>query len=356
MSFLSDFYDDTVQFSLGHQLGLGHEDILGTGGDFGLQAREDGGGKKGGGAETDPLRIASAMAGYGNYNQTTPYGSLSFTAPRFDANGNLLEFGSATQNLSPGQQQIFDLQQQANIGGLQEANRRGYGNLPEFLSGDDVQGALFEKQRGLLDPVFQSQFRDAETLAANRGLPLGGEATTGENGLFTGLYRTQNDALQRAALDSTINANSQTLASRGQLFNELQALTGGQSTPSLANFFSPQGSSVGDAFGLSQRQREANQANQAQNTQAAAGLGVALISLLSTKESKENFEPVGGFVKKLKRLSITKWNYKGEKQKHIGPTAEDFRDIYGVGDGKTIHMVDYLGVIMGTLKEMAHAN
>ena len=33
--------------------------------------------------------------------------------------------------------------------------------------------------------------------------------------------------------------------------------------------------------------------------------------------------------------------------------AQDFRDAFGVGDGKTIHLVDVMGVLLGAIKELA---
>ena len=35
---------------------------------------------------------------------------------------------------------------------------------------------------------------------------------------------------------------------------------------------------------------------------------------------------------------------------HVGPVAEDFRDLFGLGDGKTISTVDASGVTLAALK------
>jgi hypothetical protein len=56
----------------------------------------------------------------------------------------------------------------------------------------------------------------------------------------------------------------------------------------------------------------------------------------------------------LRKIKMFNWEYKGDNTKHIGPMAQDFKRIFGVGDGKTIHPVDVLGVVLGSQKELAH--
>ncbi|MDD5211396.1 MAG: hypothetical protein PHV62_03210 [Sulfuricurvum sp.] len=62
----------------------------------------------------------------------------------------------------------------------------------------------------------------------------------------------------------------------------------------------------------------------------------------STKEILDN----------VRELSLDRWKYKGIDQKFLGAYAEEFTDRFGVGDGKTINMVDAIGVLLGAIKEL----
>ena len=77
--------------------------------------------------------------------------------------------------------------------------------------------------------------------------------------------------------------------------------------------------------------------------------------LLSTKEAKEELGDIS-VLEDLKSLPIKRWRYKREvgldRSEHIGPYAEDFKDRFKVGDGRTIALVDYLGVQLAALKEI----
>ena len=76
----------------------------------------------------------------------------------------------------------------------------------------------------------------------------------------------------------------------------------------------------------------------------------------SDKNAKENFQEVNGeeLLKKISELDITKWNYKSDKEtEHIGPTAQDFKETFGVGsDGKSISTIDPSGIALAAIKEL----
>lgn len=73
---------------------------------------------------------------------------------------------------------------------------------------------------------------------------------------------------------------------------------------------------------------------------------------------KDNIIPVNesNILDKLNELSIFTWNYKYDDIKHIGPMAEDLQRIFGVGDGKTIALVDIMGIMLMTAKALAFRN
>jgi hypothetical protein len=80
----------------------------------------------------------------------------------------------------------------------------------------------------------------------------------------------------------------------------------------------------------------------------------------SDRNVKENFESVNGeeLLDKIAELPITKWNYKGDtKTEHIGPTAQDFQETFGVGsDGKSISTIDPSGIALAGIKELSKQN
>ncbi|MFZ1684177.1 MAG: tail fiber domain-containing protein [Candidatus Zixiibacteriota bacterium] len=61
---------------------------------------------------------------------------------------------------------------------------------------------------------------------------------------------------------------------------------------------------------------------------------------------------------KISELPITKWNYKGDtKTEHIGPTAQDFQETFGVGsDGKSISTIDPPGIALAGIKALSKQN
>ena len=81
----------------------------------------------------------------------------------------------------------------------------------------------------------------------------------------------------------------------------------------------------------------------------------------SDKNLKENFEKVDGLeiLEKIEDLPVAEWNYKaeGDDIKHIGPTAQDFKEAFDLGDNdKSISTIDPSGVALVAIKELAKQN
>jgi len=77
----------------------------------------------------------------------------------------------------------------------------------------------------------------------------------------------------------------------------------------------------------------------------------------SDKSQKENFFPVSGeqILEKVAALPITRWNYKSDDDHitHIGPNAQDFYAIFGVGkDDKSISTIDPAGIALAAIQEL----
>lgn len=94
---------------------------------------------------------------------------------------------------------------------------------------------------------------------------------------------------------------------------------------------------------------------------AVTGAGVYLApgtgswTSLSDRNAKENFAAVDvrGVLEKVAALPVCTWNYKTQSSsvRHIGPTAQDFKSVFGVGDSDTgITTVDADGVALAAIK------
>lgn len=216
----------------------------------------------------DPYQTAGADYAYNNPSQYTPYGSLVNTPPVFGPNGQIINSGSMTMNLSPELQSILDRQLQVSGITLDQALARqgelsNLGPLPTPDRGHYEQ-QLFERQRGLLDPVFAEQERGLYDRLANQGLPTGSEAYGFDQGQF---FDERNQQYGRAALDASLGAGdlmgqeiSNAAALRAIPFNEIASLLGIQQvqTPSLGNFYQPRGADFAGAQALQTQAQQQN--------------------------------------------------------------------------------------------------
>lgn len=81
--------------------------------------------------------------------------------------------------------------------------------------------------------------------------------------------------------------------------------------------------------------------------------GIAL-AVFSSESLKDKQGPATDLLKKLKKVRVEKWNYKGSTRRHIGAFAEEFNDVFEVNQDNRgmINVIDALGVTMGAVKEL----
>jgi Chaperone of endosialidase len=84
-------------------------------------------------------------------------------------------------------------------------------------------------------------------------------------------------------------------------------------------------------------------------------------SSLSDRNAKERFTPVNeqALLKQLDRVPITRWGYKaqGSSIRHLGPTAQDFRAAFGLGeDNRHIDTIDSEGVALAAIQGLYRQN
>jgi hypothetical protein len=95
----------------------------------------------------------------------------------------------------------------------------------------------------------------------------------------------------------------------------------------------------------------------------AAGIGAAgsILSMLpwaamfSDKNLKEDITPidVNEVLKGVRNIDVNRWKYIKSDAKHMGPMAQDFKEMFGVGDGHIIMTVDAVGVLYGAIQALA---
>jgi hypothetical protein len=268
------------------------------------------GGGKGGGAPPPPdyraaaretaagdLEAARAAAAANRVNQVTPYGSLTYSQnPDLDNFGN--PTFTATQTLSPVQQQLLDYQNQTSIG-LGELTGKGLGyvenmldnpfttqNLPSlgFDAGQTYQDAYMKR----LDPQIQQGRERLEQQLANQGIQLGSDAY---DRAMRNYAQKENDLL----LGATTQGFGTGLQARQQGFNELAyqrneplntlnaVRTGAQVTnPSYVSV--PQQATTKGADLLGAATAQGNYDTASANASAAQGAGMTsgLMSLAGT--------------------------------------------------------------------------
>lgn len=92
-----------------------------------------------------------------------------------------------------------------------------------------------------------------------------------------------------------------------------------------------------------------------------AGLGISALGTLAmfcSRKLKDHIDAVEPqeVLDRLDSLPIAIWRYKESYKEamdydpHLGPYAEDFLAIFGLGDGKTLAFIDLLGVTMAAVK------
>tara|TARA_Y100000310_G_scaffold329437_1_gene399275 strand:- start:867 stop:2198 length:1332 start_codon:yes stop_codon:yes gene_type:complete len=73
----------------------------------------------------------------------------------------------------------------------------------------------------------------------------------------------------------------------------------------------------------------------------------------SDRAIKSDIEPLDEeMLAAIAKLPISTWRYTVDDRRHIGPMAQDVHELFGIGDGKTINIVDAIGTMYATMKAM----
>lgn len=158
-------------------------------------------------------------------------------------------------------------------------------------------------------------------------------------------------------------AMGELLTQRQEPINEINSLKGqGQmmapSFQSPGQLIGPQGAPdmaqlAAQQYGGQLNAYNANVGQQNALLGDASGLISAL--LLSSSDAKEKIAELdsGDALQMLKRLPVDRWRYTWSEREHIGTYAENFHRETGLGDDKTIAVIDAIGLLTAAVKGLA---
>ncbi len=270
---------------------------------------------------------------------------------------------------SPWERQIRQTLQPASVDLVGRMVDDNVSNMPgpaRVQDRGDVAATIFDRNFSLMAPAIdKSNEKLIQNLQA-RGLPVGGEAFNDAYG--EQLTRTQ-DTIGRMAMDADIAAGQEQSRlygldanERATALSEIATLMGGSYNPPSAV---PSGNTAGINFsGMVNNQYNAQmeqyQQAQQQKMATASTIGQIGVGLMKcTMEAKEVAGPLNTdwAADVVKRLPLDVWSYTPEgapegrgTEPHIGPMAEHFKALTGLGSGKDIDPIDYLGLMAGALQ------
>ena len=242
----------------------------------------------------DAARVATAA---NRVNQYTPYGSLEYNInpeAQWDIYGN--PTWSATQKLSPEQQQLLDIQNQTSIG-MGNLAGKGLGYVENMIAkpfdtssiaqigidpGQSYQDAYMERLR----PQIEQNREAFDVKMANQGIPVGSEAY---NRAMMAQGQKENDLMTSAVIQGTntgLAANQQQFGQAGYIRNEpintLNAIRSGSqvTNPSYISNVPQQATTQGaDMLGAAQMQGNAAQAQANAANASSSNLTSGLMGL-----------------------------------------------------------------------------
>jgi hypothetical protein len=325
------------------------------------------GGGKGGGAPPPPDYAAAAQqTAAGNIdaarqataanrvNQVTPYGRLDYSITGADPYGN--PTWTATQSLSPQQQQLLDYQNQTSAG-LGRLSQTGLGYVENMLQTPFDTSALpttgFNPSQSYQDaymqrlaPQLQQGREQLQQQLANKGIDIGSTAydramqtqAQRENDLLLGAT-TQGFGVGQQARQTALQEQAYL---RNEPLNTLSAVrTGSQVTgPQFVNSAQQATTAGPDLLGAAQMTGNAQmgaynaqQAGQNSMTQGLMGLAGAGMMAFSDVRLKQNIQPVGVLAN---GLTLYSYEYIDEVKLHplagegmqVGVMAQEVEQVF----------------------------
>ena len=246
-------------------------------------------------------------------------------------------------------------QARADLAPWRETGGEAVGRLGEIFLGDDGPDySEFFKSPGY-DFRFGEGIRAIDRSASARGRLNSG--ATGRELTRYGQGFASNEFNQYANRLASLAGIGQTSAAQtGQFGTQAAGIAGGH----IANAGTARASgysAMGNIFQAGFDKHEGRAYESGQNVLGAfAGGGGGALAMMSSRALKENNEPVDydDILESVEALEVEGWNYRDDvaKRRFIGPYAEDFQELFGVGDGETIDPVNAFGVLLAAVKAL----
>lgn len=268
---------------------------------------------------------------------------------------------------------------------------------PEF----DLQSRRFEQQmadRGI--PVGSEAYNsawgqlqrsqgDARQSAINNSISAAGSEASRLLGLEQGLrgtsfqeaqttHQQQNaDMMQRLQTEQGLRNQmiQEMLMERNQPFNEASAFLQGApalgmpQAPNMPSYNVQAPDVIGAQMGAynaqmqnynAQQQRQGSMwqgvANLAGSGAMAYAMNPAAFAAFSSRQYKHDEAPAERIIDRVRQMPIYSWRYRHhidpKQDLHVGPYAEDWQRLIGLGDGRTINVIDAVGVCLKSIKEL----
>jgi hypothetical protein len=112
-------------------------------------------------------------------------------------------------------------------------------------------------------------------------------------------------------------------------------------------------------------QLQAYNQRQQNNNSMWSGIGSIVGSIaripgiFSDRNMKQNIRPADTILNRMEKIPIKSWQYKAgavpgdNGARHVGPMAQDFKGFFGLGDGRSIPVVDAVGINMAATQQLA---
>lgn len=281
-------------------------------------------GTVGGGAQNTAAYRATVAGGYGN---TTYDGASVIGGVRNAATGFNSVIGGGADNTASGDYAIIP-------GGFGNAASASFAFALGKRAKAVHKGSFVWKDS--LEVDFASTEDDQFNVSANGGVRIhayrGISLTAGDNPLLTVGWDPFNLLSGRAGLG------------RWGLFMEPSRLTLGIPAEDMP----------GRAFQVAKYRPDGSHVPLMRVEQSGAVFATSFNNW-SDRSAKENLEPANGaeVLAKVMKLPLSTWNYKTERAetRHLGPMAQDFKAVFGLGDRDTaIATVDADGVALAAIQ------
>lgn len=234
----------------------------------------------------------------------------------------------------------------------------------EWDSPERLAARVDQNRAAVSNNISTAQAIQARNLAAQGVNPNSGRsaALSASTGIQSGLALA--GASNAAARDVRAEADAKQAAAinlgNGQAVNPGTSI--GLSNGAAQAGFSANGQGLAQQGNLLntqyQQQMQSWQASQASASGLLSGVGGILGLAFGSDETikKDKKKPGRSLLQAVENMPVEEWTYKpgkGDGGRHVGTYAQDFQRETGMGDGKTINVIDAIGTAMGAIKELA---